>query len=121
MGDEQLLALVREITYLARSIVGLLDDHGSDRYLEPKMLAALAGPSGSLAVGATTGAILRMKAVSNERIEVRTRDQEDRSASPAVAAVGSASRHELLAPEAQTSSTTVAGCESDVDFVDEHG
>ena len=56
----------------------------------------------------------------NERIAVRIGDEVDRAALAAVAAIRTAARNELLAPEAESAATAVAGFDVDVDFVDEH-
>ena len=47
-------------------------------------------------------------------------DDVDGAAEAAVAAVGTAARDELLAPETETAAAAVAGGDMDVDLVDEH-
>jgi hypothetical protein len=42
------------------------------------------------------------------------------AAAPAIAAVWSATRHELLAPEANGTAPTVAGLREDFDSIDKH-
>ena len=47
-------------------------------------------------------------------------DDVDGAAEAAVAAVGTAARDELLAPETQTAAAAVAGGDMDVHLIDEH-
>ena len=57
----------------------------------------------------------------DERVQVAARDHVHGAAVAAVAAVGTAARDELLAPEARGASPAVAGGNLDLDFVNEHG
>ena len=59
-----------------------------------------------------------LEAVIEEGVEVGVGDEVDRPAVAAVAAVRTAARHELLAPEAHGAAAAVAGRDVDVDFVD---
>ena len=61
-----------------------------------------------------------MEAVVDERVGVRTGDDEDRAAVPAVTAAGTAARDELLAAERQASASAIACRDVNVDFVNEH-
>ena len=61
-----------------------------------------------------------LEAEIEEGVEVGVRDEVDRSAGPAVAAVRAAARHELLAPEAHGAAAAVPGRDMDIDFVDKH-
>jgi hypothetical protein len=71
-------------------------------------------------MAAAAGFKFLLEAEVEQRIEIRIRDEIDVPARAAVAAVGAAARHELLAPEAQRAPAAVAGCYVDVDFVYEH-
>ena len=55
-----------------------------------------------------------------EGVEVGAGDEVDDAAVAAVAAVGPAARHELLAAEAQRALAAVPGRDVDLDFVDKH-
>jgi len=56
-----------------------------------------------------------------ESVVVRAGDHSDVAATTAVAAAGSATRHEFLAPEGKAAVAAIPGFHADSDFVDEHG
>ena len=61
----------------------------------------------------------RCVAVVEQRREIAVGDEHDVAAAPAVAAVGPAARHELLAAEADAAVAAVAGSDVDRRLVDE--
>jgi hypothetical protein len=63
---------------------------------------------------------LGMKPEINEGVLAGSRDDEDRAAAAAVAAIRPAARDVLLATEAQASLATIPGGNVNVDLVDEH-
>ena len=99
---------------------GVLDDRGAGRDLEQQVLAGLAVPARLRAAAAGLG--LEMVAV----LEVAQRRQagvdanEDRAATTAVAAVGTAARDVRLLAEGRGSVTTIAGADPDLHAVEEH-
>jgi hypothetical protein len=62
-----------------------------------------------------------MKSVVNQCVVMWTGDDVNGTSTATIAAVRTPSRDELLSAKTQTASTTVAGGDVDVDFVDEHG
>ena len=101
-------------------VAGFLVDERADRHGELEVLAVVAGAVRALAVLAAFGVELGMEAVVDERVGVRAGDDVDRAAVAAVAAARAAARDELLAAEREAAASAVAGCDVDVDFVDEH-
>jgi hypothetical protein len=73
-----------------------------------------------LPVPPPSGLELGVIAEVDERVLGGKRDDVDRTACAAVAAIGSAARHELLAAKTQAAIATGSGCDVDVDFVDKH-
>ena len=69
---------------------------------------------------AALGRQLGMKPIVDERVGVRARDDEDRTAMPAIAAARTTARDEFLAAERQTSPSAPASRDMYVDFVNEH-
>src|SRR4030095_13814429 len=61
------------------------------------------------------------RAVVDERVLVRARDEIDRSPAAAVAAAGTTARHTHLTAKGHAPVAAVTGLNLDVDFVDEHG
>src|SRR5207302_6204699 len=98
----------------------LLVHQRADRHRELEVGAAVSRPVRALAVVAAPRAEFGMEAVVDERVGVRARDDEDRSAVAAVAAARAAARHELLAPEREAAAPAMAGRDVDVDFVYKH-
>ena len=68
---------------------------------------------------AVFGAVDAGEAVIHQRVDVAVGDGIDAAAASAVAAVGSAARHEFLAPEAGDAVAAFAGVDFDYCFVDE--
>src|SRR5262249_2964678 len=73
-----------------------------------------------LAVAAALGGELRMEAVIDQGVDVRAGHDDDGPTASAVAAARPAARYALLAAKGQTAPPAIAGCNVDVDFVDEH-
>jgi hypothetical protein len=69
---------------------------------------------------AARGGELGMEPIVDEGVGVRTGDDVNRTAVPAIAAARPASRDALFAPERQTTAAAVAGRDVNVDFVNEH-
>ena len=90
-----------------------------NRHVEVVAVAAVAVRA--LAVPAALGRELRVEAEVDEGVAVGIRDEVDRAAGAAVAAVRPAARHELLATEAERAAPAVPGLHVDVGFVNEHG
>ena len=65
-------------------------------------------------------AVLAAHALLEQRGEIAVRDQHDVAAAPAVAAVGAAARHELLAVQVDAAVAAVSGEDGDRHLVDEH-
>ena len=80
-----------------------------------------AGLERALAALAALGAMLGVVAEVDEGVAVGIGDEVDRAAGAAIAAVGTAARHELLAAEAQAAGAAMPRLDVDVDVVDEHG
>ena len=72
-------------------------------------------------MAAAFGVELAVESEGDERVDVGAGDSVDGPALASVAAVGTAARDELLAPEAHGAGAAVPGLYEDVDFVDEHG
>ena len=64
---------------------------------------------------------LGIEAEVDEGVAVGIRDQVDRAAGAAIAAIRAAARYELLAAEAERAAPAVPGLHVDVGFVNEHG
>ena len=64
--------------------------------------------------------MLGVVAEVEEGVAVRIGDEVDRAAGAAVAAVGTAARHELLAAEAQAAGAAMPRLHHDLDVVYEH-
>ena len=120
LRDAHLLQVGREIgDELAGVGVG---DHRADGHAQHDVFGAAAVLVGAVTVLAVLRAMDARIAVFDQRVDVAIGDRDDAAAAPAVAAVGSAARHVLLAPERGRSVAAVAGDDVDVDFVDEsHG
>jgi hypothetical protein len=61
-----------------------------------------------------------MEAVVDQRVGVRTGNDVNRSAVPAVAAARTAARHTLFTPEGEAPAAAMSCCDVDIDFVNEH-
>ena len=120
LGDQEPLSRGRQIGDLHHAVVLLLVDDGADRHLELDVGALAAGAIRAFAVSAAVGGEFLLEAEIEKGIEVGVRRQVDRTAGAAVAAIGAAARHELLAPEAHGAAAAVPGGDVDIDFVDEH-
>src|SRR5690606_29578485 len=73
-----------------------------------------------LAVAAALGGVLGIEPEMYEGVAVRIRDEVNRAAVAAVAAVRPSARDELLAAEAHAAAAAGAGLDLDVGFVNEH-
>ena len=95
--DHDPCAGVREIgdRHLAAGVVDLR----AERHVDDRVLAVPAGLAAALAVHAALAAQVPAEAERREVAHVRVGEQHDVAAVAAVAAVGPALRHELLAPE----------------------
>ena len=100
---------------------GSLVDDGANRHLEDDVGAALAGTPGAFAVRTAGGLEFLLEAIVEEGIQVGAGDHVDRSAVAAVAAIGAAAWHELLATKAEGSRSAVSRSDVDIYFVDKHG
>jgi hypothetical protein len=97
-------------------------DHRADGHAQDDVVRAPAVLVGAVAVLAVLRAMNARIAVFDERVDVAIRERDDAAAATAIAAVGPAARHVLLAAERRRSVAAVAGDDVDVDFVDEsHG
>ncbi len=96
-------------------------DQRADRHCQLEIVGVAAGSIRPLAVTAAFCVKLAIEAIGDERVEMGAGEGIHRSALAAVAAVRSAARNELLAPEAHGAGAAGAGLYEDVDFVDEHG
>ena len=121
-GDQHAVAVVDQVGHDAALAV-LVDGrrHGAGRHQDVEVLAAPPGAVRAFAVAAAVRLELGVIAEGDQGVEVRRGDEVDRAAPAAVAAVGTAARHELLATEAHAAVATVTGGRDDVDFIDEHG
>ena len=104
-----------------RRILGLLIDQRADRHFEVDVGRVLARAVGALAMAAAARVELAVESEGDERVDVGAGDGVDGAALASVAAVRTAARDELLAPEAHAAGAAVPGLYEDVDFVDEHG
>src|SRR5438132_314719 len=87
--------------------VGVGDD-GADGHAQHDILGAAAVLIGTAAVLAPFGAMDSRIAIIDERVDVSVGDRPDAAASAAVAAIGSAARHVLFAPERDDTVPAVA-------------
>ena len=85
-----------------------------------EVLAAGAVAVGALAVRAALGVVVALVVVVEERGQGGIGLEPDAAAVAAVAAVGTAARHVLLAAEADAAGAPVAALDEDLDLVDEH-
>ena len=123
LGDEHALSFFREIRQrrACRRCSGSFSKTSVPTGTAiSRSLAVWPGLVGALAVCAAPGFELGMKAEIDQRVLGGSGDDEDGAAAAAVAAVGTAARDELLAPETQAAITTAAGRDVDVHLVDEH-
>src|SRR5262245_61466015 len=123
LREEHPLAGIHEVADEHGFVAGLrrfLIDQRADRYSQIDIIGVAAGAIRTLAVTAALGVELAIEAIGDERVEMGTGEGIDRSALATVAAVRSAARNELLAPEAHGAGAAGAGLYEDVDFVDEH-
>ena len=111
---------VRKEPVRLAGIASLLVHERPDRYRQLEIGASVSRAVRALPVIATLGGELRVETEVDERVGMRARDDEDRSAVAAVAAARPAARHELLAPERQAPAAAVARGDVNVDLVDEH-
>src|SRR5207237_9336456 len=74
----------------------------------------------STASAAATGGEVVLEAVVLQRVELAGNLEDDVAATPTVAAVRSATRHELFAAEAQGTGATVPTLDEDLDAIREH-
>jgi hypothetical protein len=72
-------------------------------------------------MGAAPGTKLRTKSIVNQCVVMGAGDDINGAATATIAAVRTPSRDELLSTKTETASAAVAGGDTDVDFVDEHG
>ena len=97
-------------------------DHRAHGHAQDDVVGAAAVLVGAVAVLAVLRAMNARVAVLDQRVDVAIGHGEDAAAATAVAAVGAAARHVLLAAERCRTVAAVAGDDVDVDFVDEsHG
>ena len=96
-------------------------DQGSDRNRQDHILAFTAGAIGSAAFFAVFGPEKTALADVVQCMQIFTGLEDDVPAASAVAAGGAAAWHELFASERDHSITTLAGCDLDLGFVEEHG
>src|SRR5262245_20981711 len=102
---------------LARVAVG---DDGPQRDLQDEVGAAGAVTVRALAVSAALGVVVPPIVKIEEGRQLGSGLEPDTAAVTAVAAVGAAVRHELLAAEADAAGASVAPLDEDIDLVDEH-
>ena len=72
-------------------------------------------------MAAASGVEFAVESEGDECVDMGAGDGVDGPALASVAAVRTAARDELLAPEAHAAGAAVPGLYEDVDFVDEHG
>ena len=123
LGDEHALAVLGEVGEQAQvsPVAGSFSKTSVPIGTgDLEVVGRLAGAVGALAVLAAAGLELGVEAEVDEGVLGGSRDDVDRAAVAAVAAVGTAARDELLAAEAQAAAPAVAGGDVDVDLIDEH-
>src|SRR5687767_12025575 len=104
-----------------RRIFWLLIDERADRHFELDVWRVLPRAVRPFAMAAAARVEFAVESEGDQRVDVRAGDGIDRAAFASVAAIGAATRNELLAPEAHAAGAAVPGLYEDVDFVDEHG
>ena len=119
VGGDHLLAGRRQILQHV-AVVGVHDDRAG-RNADDQIFGAAAVAVGAAAVLAALGAPLLAMGERDEAIDARLGDHDDAAAVAAVAAVGTAARHVLLAAEAHAAVAAAAGFDFDGDAIDEHG
>ncbi len=119
-GDQEPRSRRRQVGDLDQALVLLLVDDGADRHRELDVGALPPGAVRAFAVCAAFGGEFLLEAEIEKGIEVGVRRDVDRTAGAAIAAIGAAARHELLAPEAHGAPAAMPGGDVDIDFVDEH-
>src|SRR5207249_6239352 len=116
--EQQPLAVLQHLAQ--RLAGGLVRGHGPGGNGHQDVLAARARAVGRAAMLAALGAVLGVVAQGKESVLVGYRVQEDAASLAAVAAVGPASGHVRLAPEAHAPAASVSPLDEDLDPIDEH-
>ena len=98
-----------------------VDDDRAGRHLDDQILGVAAVAIASRCRARRVGAPLFAMRERGEPIDARLGDHDDAAAVAAVAAVGPAARHVLLAAEAHAAVAAAAGFDFDGDAIDEHG
>jgi hypothetical protein len=118
LRDEHALVVSGEVRDLRELLSRALVHDGTDGNGQLDGVALRSGAVRSFAVAPAAGAERFLEAVIEERVEIGLGDEVHRPAIAAIAAVRSAARDELLAPEADTPAAAMAGGNVDVYFVD---
>ena len=102
------------------AVVGV-DDDRAGRHANDQILGAAAVAIGAAAVLAALRSPVFAMRQGGEAVDARLGHHDDAAAVAAVAAVGPAARHVLLAAEAHAAVAAAAGFDFDGDAIDEHG
>jgi hypothetical protein len=97
----------------------LIANHGADRHAKLDVATGTPVFVGARAPAAVFRAVDARIAVIDERIDIAIGPRPDAAAAAAVAAIGSAARHVLLAPKARHAVAAAAGMNFDLRLVDE--
>src|SRR3989442_4174712 len=118
--EQRALAVAGEIGHqrAARPVA----DHGAHRHAQLDVAASSAIAVGAGAPAAVLRTVDARETVVDQRVDVAVGARPYAAAAAAVAAVGAAARHVLLAPERSGAVAALAGVHLDLRFVDElHG
>lgn len=116
-GDHKLLAVLGEIVEEFASVPVV--NNGTDGNLDDMVFARFAGFVRTFAVATALGGMFGIHAQVKESVVVSAAFKNDVAAVTAIAAAGTATRDEFLAPECRTAVTAVAAIDVDFGFVDE--
>src|SRR6185503_2776720 len=111
LRHQHALALVREIGHETTPAAVVLEHERADRNVDLEIVGGMTSAVRALSVPAASGLELGVIAEVDERVLGGNRDDVDRSARAAVAAIWSAARHELLATKTQAAIATGPGCD----------
>ena len=116
-GDEQLIAVARQIAELLAGVE--IVDLGPFGHLDVEVGARRPRHVLARAAAAALGAKPPLHSEVGERIDALARHEIDTAAVAAVAAIRTAARDELFAPEADGAAPAGAGLDANVGFIDE--
>ncbi len=118
LGHDEAVAGNREIVQLFAGF-GIVDDraNGGGNFLRSTVVPGLVA---AFAVASALRFVLGIEAEVQQRIVVGAGDHGHVAAAAAIAAAGSAARHEFLATEREAAIAAVAGFHGNDDFIDKH-